>query len=262
MATPWNNSTAYSIGAVVLYNGYEYVRSGYPTTATSGTPPNEEMSVDTYGVDIRTWRLKTSLSPGFRQVSGYYFRLDFPSPDNYAGLQFLQGNAYDYQNNPPSESDAGVTREYDQFTDNPSPSPDSPVCPSLKCGVAMQFDGIGAVNFTISTRPSAFGSRTYYVYLLFNHALYFRRTFTIEYETIATTTEKNPPEPPVSVITKHTQTYVPDDRNFADNVNNDYYVSGNSIFTIIIPPDEDSPDTSVSYGLYSDPRVTSISDND
>jgi hypothetical protein len=259
MANPWNSSTAYPPISIVSYNGLDYVRSSYPSAATSGTPPNVEMSVDIYGVPIRTWTLKTISGGSLRPApTSYYFRLDFPenydSP-GYAGLSRLAGSAYDGFT--PVEYGYGLTGEYDQFKNNASPIPDNPVCPALKCGVARQFDGLGEVKFEMYTNETS-DPRKYNVFLTFNHPLYFRRIFYYRYK-ISVTTYTDPDKPPVTVINTISGTYVPDDRNFAEILPSpDYYTLANSIFTIVVP--EDGPATF--YNLFSGAVVTSIESND
>lgn len=266
MADPWNSSTAYSPFAVVSYNGLDYVRSVYPAIATSGTPPNEEMSTDSKGDPIRTWTLNPTYdpSPTISYFESYYFRLDFPDdPDfpGYAGLGYLAGSAYELS--APSEFGAGVTREYDQFTINDSPIPDNPVCPASKCGVARQFPTIGDVSWAIYTNEVIDEPRKYLVFLTFNHPLYFRRSFSIKYKRSATTTPKDPPGPPVTVISTISSTYIPDDRSFAEILPAlDYYTSANSIMTIVIPEDVDEPEQTITYNLVSVAIVTDISPND
>lgn len=265
MAAPWNSSTAYSLGAQVSYNGLIYERSQYPYAATSGTAPNLEMSVDDKGVDIRTWMLVGPASDGTINEQTYYFRLDFPNVDDpdfagYAGLQFVASNAYGGDS--PDEFAPGVTREYDQFTDNPSPIPDNPVCPASKCGVARQLPGLD-VDFNIQTSESSFGSRTYYTWLTFNHPLYFRRAFTIKYKTRVVTTPLDPPGPDETDDTTVTETYIPDDRNFGEVFQPaSYRTSANSIFTITIPEDEYTPEYTKQYSLLSVPNVSEIEAND
>jgi hypothetical protein len=265
MANPWNPSTAYSPFAVVSYNGLDYVRAGPPPSATSGTPPNEEMSVDYYGVPIRTWTLNSSFAePSIFVQESFYFRLDFPDdPDfpGYAGLGYIAKSAYDTSEL--YEYNVGVTREYDQFTNNTSPFPDNPECAASKCGVARQLGGVGDVNWAMYTRNTVAEPRKYNVYLTFNHPLYFRRTFNYRYKTSVTTTIKDPPTPAETVVTTISGTYVPDDRNFAIvSPNLDYYISENSILTITIPEDEDTSEKKVTYNLSSEAVVTSIESND
>jgi hypothetical protein len=265
MANPWNPSTAYSPFAVVSYNGLDYVRSNYPPSATSGTPPNEEMSVDDYGVSIRTWTLNASFTGQFIFVQeSFYFRLDFPDdPDfpGYAGLGYIAKSAYDLSEL--YEYGVGVTREYDQFKNNAAPTPDNPECPASECGVARQISGVGDVSWGIYTRNTVAEPRKYDVYLTFNHPLYFRRTFNYTYKTSVTTTIKDPPTPPETVVTTIAGAYVPDDRNFAIvSPGLDYYISANSILTITIPEDEDTSEKKVTYNLSSGAVVTSIESND
>lgn len=266
MAAPWNSSTSYSFGTQVSYNGLIYVRSQYPYAATSGTAPNLEMSVDDKGVDIRTWILVTPASYGAgNDLDTFYFRLDFPNVDDpdfagYAGLQFLASDAYDSDS--PDEFAPGVTREYDQFTNNPSPIPDNPVCPASKCGVARQFPGLD-VDVNIQTSAASASSRTYYTWLTFSHPLYFRRAFTIKYKTRLTTTPLDPPGPPVNDDTTVTETYIPDDRNFGEfGQPLSYLIPANSIFTITIPEDEYTPEYTKRYYLLSSPSVSEIEAND
>jgi len=162
----WNPSTPYGPGATVTYQGLPYARSQYPPTATSGTNPKQEMSVDSKNDPIRTCIL-TLPSPG---VSTYpfhigYFSLkaadiadglyySFPEtdpPPTYPG-KFLPENPYaggseNFINayGPIYEGGNGLsilgeTIEVDQArgaTVSP-PLPSAPVMPANKCGVAMQ----------------------------------------------------------------------------------------------------------------------------
>ena len=181
MALPWDSSTVYSPDTIVLYNGLEYIRSGYPETPTSGTPPNEEMSTDPLGDPIRTWIL-IQLGPIFisnaESFFCEYFRLIAPTygteqlePDfEYYGYSNLANGAYGGND----EYGRGTTIEYDQEID------DSPACPADKCGVYMQQTqpaGVFcAVTYTANLNPST--PRLNLAWVWFNHPLYFRRTIT------------------------------------------------------------------------------------
>lgn len=259
MAQPWNSSTPYAGGAVVSYNGLEYVRSNFPVGATSGTPPNEEMGVDTYGNAVRTWTLILTPTRVQKYVM-YYFRLTYPEDGafDYSGMQFLASNAYD---EPPDQYTNGTTKEYDQAKTNPAPQPNSPVCPSDKCGVAMQAgNSVGEPYIELYYQEGA-GGRTYYHYVIFNHPLYFRRSISFKSKIRVTTTDKNPPADPVITYTYINTTYGPDDRNFAFQVDPDYYVPANSAFTVIVPPDVNTPDQDIVY-QFLETQMLEIAPND
>ena len=261
MATPWKSATAYSPGSIVSYNGLDYVRSQYPNTATSGTPPNEEMSVDTFGVDIRTWTILVSeydfYAPTFQTN---YFRLIQPTynstdinPDfQYSGPQFSKSNAYSAIGDidSPPYSTYGLTYEMDQAKDNPSPTPDSPVCPAEKCGLAMQqlLDDNGQIFCFAYSRAIVGTPRNFRVFVRFNHPLYFRRTITvlvrIRKETIA------PDETTITYLNSYND-FIPSDRNYTELITNaDYDVADNAVFVVIVPENEARPDgTDINYSL-------------
>ena len=255
MATPWSSSTAYSPNAVVSYKGLDYIRSKYPPTATTGTAPNVETSVDPNNDTIRTWSLNTPLfdpSPLLK----LYFRTAYPSLDSkgepefaYSGGQFLQMNAYDYDPLNPPEQYFGTSSEYDQYKNNESPTPDSPVCPANECGVAMQQGGEGTIYVTAN--PTSSG-KTRYIYVTFNHPLYFRRTITVMTRITVRTINKNPPNgpPDPEVVTEDLKytTYFPDDRNYcSDLLSSNYFVPANAAFSIVVPNDVNNDDVKITY---------------
>lgn len=251
MATPWNSATAYSPGAVVSYNGLEYVRSKFPVTATSGTPPNEEMSVDTYGVDIRTWTLNFQL-PAFLRFDTQYFRTAIPPLDEdlqptyfFAGEELLTANAYD---GVPSIYGPGCTAEFDQFRNNPGTIPDSPVCPSGECGVAMFQFGFPPKIETFITSGGD-GNRTKYIFVVFNHPLYFRRSLTIATVIVKQVTPPFPDPVPPPVVDINYTNYVPDDRNYCDvdSLNNDYVIPANAAFSVVVPINTNNGGTVTTY---------------
>jgi len=180
MATPWSSSTAYSPGNIVLYNGLEYVRSRFPEAPTAGTPPTEEMSVDDYDTDIRTWTLnQITYGDGGGFFKGY-FRLIAPTynaenlePDfEYYGYSSFNISAYDEV---PLDYDLGTTVEWDQEIE------DSPECPADKCGVFIQQKIAGYVycSATVTSNLTPSTPKVYLGWVQFNHPLYFRRTITV-----------------------------------------------------------------------------------
>lgn len=286
MATPWNSGTAYSPGAVVSYNGLEYVRSIYPITATSGTPPNEEMGVDQKGDAIRTWTLLAGEYIGVWQPKfmTMYFRVIGPTwntTDNtpeffYSGPQSYAVNGYQVVREPGYPY--GESVEWDQFKDNPGTTPDSPVCPADKCGVAMQ-----QFQETTSDPPPDFpgpdyflpvimaqadhivkedNDRIYYVYVRFNHPLYFRRSLTVLTRVKKTKSLPLPAE--TSYINTYT-TYVPTDKNYVTSTygvfDPDYFTPANAAFDITIPTDVDEPDDKVTY-TFEESEIVDATSND
>lgn len=264
MATPWNSSTAYSPNAVVSYNGFVYVRSRYPITATTGTPPDQEMGVDDSGFPIRTWTLNSLANGG--QTNLTYFRTDilpYDSELSYAGMTAAARSAYGAGFAPPEEYEVGMTAEFDQFKVNTAPTPANPECPADECGIAMQFLGLG-IFYQLSINSGGAGNRTKFHYLRFNHALFFRRSFSFLSIIKTTTTFKTSPPSPAVVTYDYisTNNYIPDDRNFCDQITiSDYFVSANSIFSIVIPADVDDADKTVVY-FYEGAAITSIEDGD
>lgn len=258
MADAWEPSVSYSPGAVVTYNGQTYVRSQYPETATGGTPPNQEISDDGKGVSIRTWTLYVSgystYSPKFYTT---YFRIIEPPlssdtglPDfQYSGDQFAASNAYAPIGDPLTYVYGG-TVEMDQAKENEHPTPNSPVCPSEYCGVAMQqFQENGLIACGADSTTDPIIPRKYYIYVLFNHPLYFRRTITIVTQIKKTVTVFDPFDQTVTYENTYTP-YVPDDRNYCTFTAMDfgsYLVPANAAFEIVVPPDVITETGSTTY---------------
>lgn len=272
MADPWNNATAYSPGALVSYNGRDYLRSQYPPTPTTGTPPNEEMGTDDKGVAIRTWTIYTpgydAYGPTFNTT---YFRIiqptyssDSEQPDfQYAGMTAYAENAYGTIGDPMAFV-YGTTVEMDQAKANPAPTPDSPVCPADKCGVAMQqFAETGQIFIGADSTPDATNPRKYYIYVVFNHPLYFRRTITVLTRIQKTVTVYDSPDAPVVTYLDTYTLYVPDDRNYCSifNLSGDYFVPANAAFEIIVPEDEFSSTGSTTY-VFTSRGVVDATSND
>lgn len=255
MASAWSSSTAYSPGAVVSYNGLEYLRSQFPASPTTGTPPDQEMSVDSKGDDIRTWTINIyGISSPIFMTS--YFRLIEPTIDTATGgndfqysgpINFqesaygsFEGNSDLYGGIPP----LGSSVEYDQFVSNPSPDPASPVCPKNKCGIALQQEqeffvqaNVDAIRLDPATKP-----KTFHAFLRFNHPLYFRRVFTVtrvmQKRTLPTDPPTVPPVPDVYEVTNESVT--PTDKNYLTLQSGfpiDYIIEANSVFTFDVPPD-------------------------
>jgi hypothetical protein len=248
MATPWSNSTSYSPGAVVSYKGLEYIRSQYPDTATSGTAPNVETSVDPNGDTIRTWRLNTPLNNPSPLLT-LYFRTQYPPVEDdgdfaysFPGGQSFQVNAYDYDPfAPPDQYSIGSSSEWDQATGS------TPVCAANSCGVAMQQ----SPESIIYVQANGLGAtRTKYIYLTFNHPLYFRRTITVMTIIQVTTTPKDPPGSPTTTYQITNTPVIPDDRSYcSDSLESSYYVPANSVFSVTVPEDEDGEEFSVEYAF-------------
>ena len=264
MASAWNPATDYSPGDSVLYNKLTYYRGPFPPTPTNGTPPNVEMSVDTYGIDIRTWTLSTnqiSFAPAFLT---YYFRLIAPTMNTvtgdynfeYSGITNERHNAYGAFESP----EIGYSRNWDQFKVNPSPEPASPVCPFDKCGIALQqqqapdidiFASVGRLNPVQSPY-------SYHGWLQFNHPLYFRRIITVTTR-ILKTTFTIPPAPPVPDEWLF-QDYdiTPTDKNYTNTgVSIDYYNADNSVFTFTKPAN-----TTLNGYTVGSPFIKDVSPND
>lgn len=258
MADAWNPATAYSPGAIVTYNGQLYYRSQYPPTPTTGTPPNQEMNVDTDGDPIRTWTLYvggyTNYAPTFHTT---YFRIIEPPlssetglPDfGFSGQQFLKSNAYGRIGDVLG-LEYGITEEMDQAKTNPSPTPDSPVCPAEYCGVAMQqFGESGYVACGVESSPHPTIPRKYYIYVLFNHPLYFRRTITVVTQIKKTVTVFDPFESTVTYENTYTP-YAPEDKNYVSLSTvqyGSYLVPDNAAFEITVPPDVVTETGSTTY---------------
>jgi hypothetical protein len=286
MATPWNSGTAYSPGAVVSYNGLEYVRSIYPPAATSGTPPNEEMGVDQKGDAIRTWTLLAGdyiggwrpkfMTMYFRLIGATWNTTDATPEFFYSGPQSYAVNGYQVVREPGYPY--GESVEWDQFKDNASPTPDSPVCPANKCGVAMQqFQEISGEIPPSPPDPVYFlpviiaeadhvvkedDDRIYYVYVRVNHPLYFRRSLTVLTRVKKT---KSLPLPAETTYINTYTTYVPTDKNYVTNtygvLNQDYFTPANAAYQITLPDDVDEPDDKVVYTMQESEIVDATSND-
>lgn len=270
MADPWEPSTAYPPGSVVSYNGLIYIRSQYPATATTGTPPNQEMSVDDKETPIRTWTIKDDEYAVYHpKFATKYFRLIEPplsSTDGlpefqYSGEQFNEGNAYAPIGD--GVNTYGLTVEIDQAKNNTPPTPDAPVCPAESCGVAMQqfSEDNGIVFCGAADSGDASNPRKYYIFVLFNHPLYFRRTITVVTQIRRVITVNDPFSQEVTYLNSYTA-YVPDDRNYVSVfLNSDYFVPANAAFEVIVPEDESSPEGSTVY-TFSARGVQEVTPND
>lgn len=271
MADAWSPDTAYSPGALVSYNGQIYIRSQYPPTPTSGTAPNVELGTDINGDAIRTWTISvdgySTYSPTFYTT---YFRLVQPPIDsstgvfafNYSGEQFRATNAYTEigQGDPYYY---GTTSEWDQAKDNPEPTPDSPICPSESCGVAMQqFGEQGIVSCGADSTPDPDVDRKYYIYVVFNHPLYFRRTIFVT-TVIQKTVIINDPFSYERTYEETVTSVVPTDKNYCSftTIDGDYFVPANAVFEITVPPDVITEESSTEYAFVSR-FVSDVSPND
>lgn len=263
MADEWNPAISYSPGSTATYRGFSYVRSSYPSSATGGTPPNEEMSTDSKGVAIRTWTLEIPpTATASANLTAYYFRLieptfnsTSPTPEfSYSGAQFIEASAYG------SFGDLGYTVEWDQFKSNTSPTPDSPVCPAELCGVALQGI-VGSVALDVVSFADSSIPRKYHIYITFNHPLYFRRTITVITRIIRTVTVDSPP----SVTETYENTFtsiVPSDINFCTvPIGGSYYVTANAAFDITVPPDVYSSGGSTVYA-FAGATLSEVDPND
>ena len=286
MATEWNPETAYAPGAVVSYNGIVYVRSQYPALETYGTPPNEELNTDPNGDEIRSWYIYDPLIPGYQpNFHTCYFRIidapfngtDLFQEFDYAGASNYQENAYGplYPQNQNYVEPLGYSVEYDQFRDNSGlipPRPNSPQCPADKCGVALQqykalnvnFDTPGPYDIADGAHRGASVGRAsdqplddkkIYVWLGFDHPLYFRRQFSI----VTRYTE-------IDVLTGE-RTYVngtvsvtPTDQNYQHSIYQyDYFTIANSVGSFSIP--EDTATTVYSGPTYGSGFIADVESN-
>jgi hypothetical protein len=262
MANAWNPGVSYSPGALVSYGGYVYIRSSFPPSATSGTPPNEEMSTDGRSVAIRTWTLWSEvpssssasyLTSYFRLIEPPYNSTD-PTPEySFSGAQFEESTAYG--------TSEGGTVEYDQFKSNISPTPDSPVCPAELCGVALQQPGVGSVICEANAFGDSVNPNKYNIFITFNHPLYFRRTITVLTRVAVTVTVDSPP----SVTVTYDNTYtaiVPTDTNFCTvPIASSYYIPANAAFDIIVPNDVYGSGTSTVYD-FAGAALSEVTPND
>lgn len=207
MADPWDASTAYGPGSIVTYQGLTYLRSDYPNSMTSGTPPSDEMSTDPLGDPIRTWTLwytTLDLLNLRNRVIPRYFRLidDYDNVTKtrlyYQGMTNYARSAYDDFGL--QSFDVGYTADMDQA------GAGFGTVSADKCGVAMQqrqetywgpfYSTPPDVGISCQTYlrhdlifqggnwiedPTATEPYTWYVFLLFNHPLYFRRSIQLAY---------------------------------------------------------------------------------
>ena len=129
----------------------------------------------------------------------------------------------------------------------------------------MQFLGLG-ISLQLSINSGGSGGRTKFHYLRFNHALFFRRSFSfvsiIQVTTTLKPSEGQPPPEPVITYDYISSTYIPDDRNFCDEVVlSDYFVPANSIFTIVVPPNVNDDEKTINY-LFGGTVMTDIESGD
>lgn len=250
MADPWESGTEYVPNDVVSYNGLEYIRSFYPETGTSGTPPTDEMSTDPNGDDIRTWTLNAGFTydVNFR-LRFRYFRLIAPpynTTDEEPEFTYSGGVNYCESAYGSPDGDFGTSIEWDQAID------DSEACPQVKCGVALQQAeedlvsiSVYAGRLTPSTNP-----RLYHVWVMFNHPLYFRRLITVMVRIMKVTDPVSGP-----TVTEYTNTdheITPTDVNYVAYVySGDIYTEENSVFSFEVPANTSSGGTSISYSLSS-----------
>jgi hypothetical protein len=258
MADAWNPATSYSPNAIVTYNGQTYIRSQYPVTATAGTPPNLETGVDGNGDEIRTWTLHVEGYYGYQpKFLTVYFRIIEPTEDPdtgvrdffYSGGQFYASNAYAPIGDPSTYIHGG-TVERDQFKSNPLGVPDSPVCPKEYCGLAMQqFQENGQVACDVADIPDDTNPLKRYIFVIFNHPLYFRRTIKVFTQIGKTVTVYDPYSSTTTYENTFTN-YLPDDRNYVTNTPlTSYYIPENAAFEVTVPPNVYSASGSTEYAF-------------
>lgn len=258
MADAWNAATSYSPNAVVTYNGQTYIRSQYPAAPTAGTPPNVETGVDGNGDEIRTWTLYVEGYTGYQpKFLTSYFRIIEPPINSetgyydflYSGDQFYGFNAYAPIGDPSTYIHGG-TVEIDQFKTNPSGGPDSPVCPKEYCGVAMQqLQEGGEVACGVTSRTDDTNPLKKYIFVLFNHPLYFRRTIKVFTQIVKTVTVYDPASSTTTYENTFT-TYLPDDRNYCTFTPlTSYYIPDNAAFVVTVPPNVYSSSGSTEYAF-------------
>jgi hypothetical protein len=174
-----------------------------------------------------------------------------------------------------SRGPIGVTVEMDQAEEDDPATPDMP---AGSCGVAMQqrdalftdpisiksADAVTGVNVYINLiYDSALGRwvqdygatpRVYYVFLLFNHPLYFRRTHTIsfristyEYTGGYEIPSDNPEVPPVivpstfqGIYSTTSQVVTPTDNNYMVQIDDEFISPSNAVCTYTLPNDTTS----------------------
>ena len=188
----------------------------------------------------------------FRLIEPTYNSTDLDPDFQYSGPQFAQSNAYADIGDlgTPPYTTYGLTLEMDQAKDNPSPTPDSPVCPAGKCGLAMQqlLDADGQIYCFAYERPIVGTPRNFRVFVRFNHPLYFRRTITVLVRVRKTTIA--PGGTTVTYLNSYND-MVPSDRNYTEfNTDTDYDVAANAQFVVVVPENESFPDgTVINYNL-------------
>jgi hypothetical protein len=205
----------------------------------------------------------------------------------FAGGSDFQLSAYEYTPNPPEDYIVGSSLEMDQFRaeiapvpPSTTPIPSAPAMLAAKCGVAMQQNQevTPPLNYQPTSSASAnsgilvyqnltydsiddewyqdFGAtpRIFYVFLFFNHPLYFRRQHTITFR-ISTLNytggyyvpDTDPPVivPPTEegVYSSYTTSVTGTDENFwSSGFNlNDFIKPANAIATYTLPDNETTP---------------------
>lgn len=143
----WDPAVAYSPGDIVTYRGQAYLRSQYPLTPTSGTPPNVELGTDPKGDLIRSWELSTPYGQTRFAFHPFHFRVIQP-PMNSAQENpvMLYGDETDYAENAygPVYGQGGLNdigkRGYTVEFGQPDANPIDPriLCPGEYCGVGLQ----------------------------------------------------------------------------------------------------------------------------
>lgn len=263
MADPWDSATYYNPTSEVTYNGLTYFRSQYPQGATAGTPPSEEMGTDDIGDPIRTWTIVRGYFGGYGSeyvLIPRYFRLvnewDTATKTllNYQGMTQFAQSAYDniyFDPLDPTQAflQNGYTADMDQEN-----LPYYSGVPADKCGVALQqyqevpnpyrerIDPEQGMQAYMELRhdlifqggdwienPAATDPYLWYVFLLFNHPLYFRRTFELACQ--FTDYSVNPPVQ--NIVTNNV---TPTDvnycqRGFPNNGSQSYYQPSNAVWT-------------------------------
>jgi len=221
------------------------------------------MGNDPAGVPIRTWTLDfytTGTGENRNRLIPRYFRLveewdnSTKTIVNYQGMTNYATSAYQISFVPDFFS--GYTANMDQ-QDTGFGS-----VPANKCGVALQqwqevseaSSYLNSPDAGISARtiiyhdlifqdgnwiqnPSASQPYTYYVFLLFNHPLYFRREFQLAYWW--SDYDYSPPQ--IKLVTK---SVTPSDTNycrgdFPDNGTQTYFQPSNAVWTFTLPSPAD-----------------------
>lgn len=321
----WKDSSTYSPGDIVTYEGLTYVRSSYPPTPTGGTNPKEELSTDPKGNSIRTWELRVAspASVARSPLTPYnvgYFALKAPifsdglyakdppleppiypgksAPNSWAGPTQEQASAYFMSTF--DEVPYGTAVEMDQAR---TAEPLVDAMPAASCGVAMQqyqaptgiplnikFAGattgvLVAENLVYDPEEGRwvedFGAlpRVYYVFLLFNHPLYFRRSHTISFRISTYNYAEGyeiplePPDPPIIVPGTFDATYsttsqvvIPTDNNYMVQLDDDFISPSNAVCTFTLTNNSTSPGpygstTGTNYDLVA-VYVSDVEEND